>query len=240
MAAPIQRLTKLASTTFSRLNSAEGFHLDRLAQLRSAFNEITAADVNFDPDAIKERDRVRRNRAPVSYIHLWEDERFSMGIFIVKSGGRLPLHDHPGMFGLLKVIHGTMKVTSLSEVQHAGSPPREIGQGLPRWQVPLVKSVRMENEGILSVGQDCCQLTPSNGNFHEITAVSDMAAFVDILAPPYEQSGARDCHYYSELPASIANMSKEVRWIIRVPQPEDFWCDSVDYTGPGLDVVRDT
>lgn len=240
MAAPIQRLAKLASRTFSMFGSAEGFQLDRLAQLRSAFNEITAADVNFDCNLIKERDRLSRNKAPVTYIHLWEDESFSMGIFVVKNGGRLPLHDHPGMFGLLKVIHGTMKIVSLTELQDAGAPPREISRGLQRWQIPLVKSVKMESEKTLSVGQECCQLTPSSGNFHEITAVSEMAAFVDILAPPYDQSGARDCHYYSEVPISDVSKANDVRWIIRVPQPQDFWCDSVDYTGPDLHHMRDT
>lgn len=239
MAAPIQRLTKLASRTFSRFSSAEGFQLDRLAQLRSAFNEITAADVNFDCDVIRERDKLAREKAPVTYIHLWEDETFSMGIFVVKNGGRLPLHDHPGMFGLLKVIHGTMKIVSLSELQDAGDPPREISQGLQKWQIPLVKPVRKESEGVLSVGQECCQLTPSSGNFHEITAVSEMAAFLDILAPPYDQSGARDCHYYSEIPVSNMGKANDVKWIISIPQPRDFWCDSVDYKGPDL-CIKDT
>ncbi|KAK7110660.1 2-aminoethanethiol dioxygenase-like [Littorina saxatilis] len=237
MAAPIQRLTRLASKTFSRFNAAEGFQNDRLTQLSSAFNEITAADVNFDPEVIRERDRLSTDKAPVTYIHLWEDDTFSMGIFVVKRGGRLPLHDHPGMFGLLKVLHGTLKLSSFSETGETNVPV-EMTQPLQKWQVPLVKSVKLETETNLSAEQGCCQLTPTSGNFHEITPVTEMAAFVDILAPPYDQSGSRDCHYYREMPVpgvDTGSGSKDSRWIIRVPQPMDFWCDSVDYTGPLLD-----
>ena len=238
MAAPIQRLTRLAFKTFSRFHSAEGFQLDRLAQLKAAFNEITAADINFDSNAVKEHDRLSNNKAPVSYIHLWEDETFSMGIFVVKGGSRLPLHDHPGMFGLLRVIHGTLKIVSLSETEDV-KVPDEISQRLARWQKPLVKTVRVESEGTLTADQDCCQLTPSRGNLHEITAVSEMAAFVDILAPPYDHSENRDCHYYSEIPMQGASASSDIKWIIQVPQPLDFWCDSLEYKGPDLD-TRDT
>ncbi|KAK7446623.1 hypothetical protein BaRGS_00040255 [Batillaria attramentaria] len=238
MAAPIQQLARLASRTFSRLNTSEGVQPDKISQLKSALGEITAADVNFDANFIKQRDSAlaSRARAPVTYIHLWEDDTFSMGIFVVKGGGRLPLHDHPGMFGLIKVIHGTLKIISLSEVE--GVPvPDDVNMQVKRWQKPRLKSVTVDREGIVSSGDGCCQLTPSRGNFHEITAVSDVAAFVDILAPPYNKSQDRDCHYYSEVLKNSASASaRNVKWLIPVPQPLDFWCDTVDYTGPHINV----
>ncbi|XP_076460823.1 2-aminoethanethiol dioxygenase-like [Babylonia areolata] len=234
MAAPIQRVMRLASKTFARFHPSESSHRDRLSQLRSAFNEIRASDVNFDSEAVREHDRQSPNRAPVSYIHLWEDDAISMGIFILKSGGRLPLHDHPGMFGLIKVIHGTLKIMSLTEIEGVRVPD-EIDQRVEQWQKPLLKSVRLESEVALTADHECGYLTPSRGNFHQITTETEMAAFVDILAPPYDHSKDRDCHYYSEIRGLTLSTAREVNWIMRVPQPLDFWCDSLDYTGPDLD-----
>ena len=39
------------------------------------------------------------NEAPVTYIKVLEDIDVSIGIFIVKAGSRLPLHNHPNMYG---------------------------------------------------------------------------------------------------------------------------------------------
>ena len=41
--------------------------------------------------------------SPVTYIKILEDSDVSIGIFLVKSGCRIPLHNHPNMHGLLKV-----------------------------------------------------------------------------------------------------------------------------------------
>ncbi|PVD30973.1 hypothetical protein C0Q70_10249 [Pomacea canaliculata] len=235
MATPIQRLSRLASRTFSRLNTGEGLSNDMLLQLKSRFNEITADDVCFDARHIQERDRLTHEKAPVSYIHMWEDDCFSMGIFVVKRGGQLPLHDHPGMFGLLKVIYGTLKIVSFSEVSGV-DVPEEISQLFPRRQRPLLKPVKLQQDGLITSYDMCCQLTPSEGNFHEISSESDMAAFVDILAPPYNHSRDRDCNYYKLVPTDDKEPNRHIEWLVRVSQPTEFWCDTVDYQGPDLEI----
>ena len=38
--------------------------------------------------------------APVTFINVYESNIFTLGIFIIRKGNSLPLHDHPGMFGV--------------------------------------------------------------------------------------------------------------------------------------------
>ena len=57
------------------------------------------------------------NEAPVTYIKVLEDIDVSIGIFIVKAGSRLPLHNHPNMYGLLKVVYGMVDVKIYSKFE---------------------------------------------------------------------------------------------------------------------------
>ncbi|CAB1426287.1 unnamed protein product [Pleuronectes platessa] len=36
---------------------------------------------------------------PVTYMHICETEVFSMGVFLLRPGASIPLHDHPDMNG---------------------------------------------------------------------------------------------------------------------------------------------
>ncbi|NXL75042.1 AEDO dioxygenase, partial [Leptocoma aspasia] len=128
---------------------------------------------------------------PVSYMHICETESFSMGVFLLRSGACIPLHDHPGMNGMLK--HYTR-----------ASPP--------------------------------CLLSPHTDNLHQIDAVDGPAAFLDILAPPYDPQHGRDCHYYRLLEGPPAGaeppaLPREV-WLVETPQAADFWCGGEPYPGP--------
>ncbi|CAB1419736.1 unnamed protein product [Pleuronectes platessa] len=39
---------------------------------------------------------------PVTYMHICETEVFSMGVFLLRPGASIPLHDHPDMNGNLR------------------------------------------------------------------------------------------------------------------------------------------
>ncbi|XP_071528075.1 regucalcin-like isoform X2 [Panulirus ornatus] len=58
-------------------------------------------------------------------MQIYEDNDVTICIFILKRGVRLPLHDHPGMYGLLKVVHGCVSVQSYSLI---GNPVDEGNQ----------------------------------------------------------------------------------------------------------------
>ncbi|XP_015269344.1 PREDICTED: 2-aminoethanethiol dioxygenase [Gekko japonicus] len=83
-----------------------------------------------------------------------------------------------------------------------------------------------------------CRLSPHADNLHQIDAVGGPAAFLDILAPPYDPERGRDCHYYrlgdgqSLGPdAEHQGLPREV-WLQETPQAPDFWCGGEPYPGP--------
>lgn len=91
-----------------------------------------------------------------------------------------------------------------------------------------------------------CLLTPVQENLHQINAVEGPAAFLDILAPPYNVDDGRDCHYYRVLQTPEEGRTDEqqgdeekkekVTWMLEIPEPEDFWCGPEPYPGPAVSV----
>ncbi|KAI8789620.1 2-aminoethanethiol dioxygenase [Biomphalaria glabrata] len=236
MATPIQKLANLSAKIFGMV-SPDKITKEHLTPLIRAINEIKMEDVNFDVKEIDEIDNYRKHDqqeiAPVTYIHLHQDRTFTMSIFVLKSGGVIPLHDHPKMHGLLKVICGAVKIISYTEINKLPLPEdynlsNSQSQPLTRSYYKNIKTVQKNNDIILTDKDDCCVLMPIEGNIHEIQPVTNIAAFLDILAPPYESD--QSCHYYQELPFSKLN----IKWLLEIPQPRSYWCDTLKYKGVPL------
>ena len=104
--AAIQAVVQSARRTFSRkfqkfvLNSEE--FSASLNELKTLLDGLRACDVGLDKShALKST--APSMTAPVTYIKIHEDQDVSIGIFVVKGGQKIPLHNHPKMHGLLKV-----------------------------------------------------------------------------------------------------------------------------------------
>ncbi|XP_046359971.2 2-aminoethanethiol dioxygenase-like [Haliotis rufescens] len=229
MAALVQQLASLAQTCFDE--KQDTVSEEPFKNVLSAMNTIQAKHLNFDPSTVKVNDSA--GGAPVTFIHVYKNDIFSMRIFVIKPSGRIPLHDHPGMFGLCKVIHGSVHLRSFSEVEEQGIQDTCFQS---RENHSVLKSVRLHQDMIVTSSDDCCFLTPREGNFHEILPVQGMAAFLDVLAPPYNPG--RDCHYYDELGNDVSASDaadESVRWLRQVPTASDYWCDRLVYKGPSIE-----
>ncbi|XP_071486887.1 2-aminoethanethiol dioxygenase-like [Diadema antillarum] len=184
--------------------------------------------------------------APVGYMHLFEDGVMTMGVFILREGSRIPLHNHPGMHGLLKVLYGKIKVrtfnvitddwTNMTIPKFEGFP--ENVQPKPHTLVPTLLGIDQE----INASSETVLLTPRTGNYHSLEPVDGAAAFLDILSPPYDPVIGRDCYYFRELQnsqrsAQEAHLNSQgsdpnIQWLMQISQPYDFWCDEVEYAGP--------
>lgn len=130
MTSKIECVLKQALTTFSGLYTSKTFH-DNLVKLKRHANELDAKSIDLDfrllqwdtyelnnnLDKLTRSTFISRHQAPVTYIEVFEDQHVSIGVFVLRDGAKIPLHDHPYMYGVLKVIYGKVKVQSYTPKQ---------------------------------------------------------------------------------------------------------------------------
>lgn len=238
----IQKVVKWADITFSSASSTGKDHdksfMTNMAKLISEVRKLRASDVTtssddfgFDEDRSVFRRLLRpgssrstRNRgAPVAYAQIYENDSFTVGMFVLRrTGTRMPLHDHPDMHGIIKVIHGVITVDSYTAI------------GLGSRVIPVKRLPQL----VLDAESEPCCLSPDAGNFHEIKAIHGPATFVDILSPPYDHdsSPGRLCRFYRCEKLSSGESESADSILTECDQPSDFWSDNIPYTGPEVHI----
>ncbi len=82
---------------------ASDLNLENSTVLREAEAQKRGDILDRDSDEHDLEDEESPIAAPVTYIKILEDADVSIGIFVVRPGSQIPLHNHPEMIGLLKV-----------------------------------------------------------------------------------------------------------------------------------------
>ncbi|XP_033991795.1 2-aminoethanethiol (cysteamine) dioxygenase b [Trematomus bernacchii] len=234
MASIVQRIARQALITFRSPprfgdEPAKSF-LENQNKLRSLMTEIRASDLQLVPRRSDDiPSGLPYHDPPVTYMHICETDQFSMGVFLLKNGASIPLHDHPGMHGMLKVMYGKVRISCFDRLEQTDAPPPATPHQVGSLRRSLLRSTAEFTEE-----SEPCVLSPDRDNLHQIDAVDGPTAFMDILAPPYDPDEDRDCHYYKVLAEGEVNTSekdKEV-WLMEISQPPDFWCGGEPYPGP--------
>jgi hypothetical protein len=104
------------------------------------------------------------------------DPAFHASVFALAEGETIPLHDHPGLDVLSKVLCGRMRVRTYEWTDTASLLARDCG------------------EVILGTDDPALVLRKSPGTLHTVTAI-DPTAFLDLFAPYYDDD-VRPCGYY--------------------------------------------
>ncbi|CAH0401645.1 unnamed protein product [Chilo suppressalis] len=214
-----------------------------LGKLKTMMDTLRAEDLGFDKSLNNPGTWEKPNKAPCTYIEVIQNSKMNMSIFVLKPGFKMPLHDHPHMHGLLKVIAGAVRIRSFSEyplkeaaneIDFAARAKHEaarLAHGVHKRRRLFAK---VSNDSVCSANAHTCVLTPTVSNYHEIEALEMPAAFFDILAPPYdtliEGIGPRRCRYYH-----VANeISTNLVELQETEVPKCFYCDQAPYLGPIL------
>ncbi|CAB1449342.1 unnamed protein product [Pleuronectes platessa] len=99
---PIQKIAKQACITY-RVPKSSADVSDSRSELISPVTTVRVADLKIAPRKSKPSSGAARLQSPpVTYMHICETEVFSMGVFLLRPGASMPLHDHPDMNGNLR------------------------------------------------------------------------------------------------------------------------------------------
>ncbi|ALC43428.1 CG7550 [Drosophila busckii] len=215
MSAHFQCVLRQAFKTFQRDNLAS-FNAN-LQQLKQLTDQLTYRDLHINEGLFRD-DVPSIERAPCIYMPIFEDENFSMSLFILRANSCIPLHDHPVMYGLLRGLWGQLKVQSYT--QQLGSQESLVYDK----NLTHIK-VNAEEPSLITADTVSALLTPRKRNYHQITQLgSGVAAFFDILSPPYDanmpQYGPRRCRFYR--PKTDVDGQMELQ---RIPSPTSYYCD---------------
>jgi hypothetical protein len=170
---------------------------------------ITLEHLGIDPRSVE-------NLVFGQCMSIYESPEFDIALFLLPKSFVLPLHDHPHMLVCSKMLSGSVSIRSFSAVREQPKTEEFLG--------------KLELETSKTSKDDAWYLTPEQGNFHEIIALTN-CVMLDVILPPYNDEEGRSGTFYS---AVSANPSERI-WTLK-PLPAQIQervelPRSVPYTG---------
>eukprot|EP00803_Ostreobium_quekettii_P009487 evm.model.scf_2912EXC.2 EVM.evm.TU.scf_2912EXC.2 scf_2912EXC:5509-6318(+) len=179
----LQALYDVGRRTFGRRDGTPPSREEVLAVL-GALKEVPIEELGLvEPPA--RRTKWGGLAQSITYLPVKEVEMLHVGVFCMPANTVIPLHDHPGMTVLSRVVYGRVRVTSYDWVEGAG-----WGSGGAAKRVGVVEAAGPAGTS---------ELLPTYANVHSLEALTP-SAILDVLAPPYAPWQGRDCTYFRAVP----------------------------------------
>ncbi|KAL2532121.1 Plant cysteine oxidase 2 [Abeliophyllum distichum] len=233
---------KLAKKFLPIVNRVLFHHLKKSKNLLLFLDKMTQADVGLRPNMPVFDDE----RAPViTYLHLHECDKFSIGIFCLPPSSVIPLHNHPGMTVFSKLLFGTMHIKSYDWANELDKNPDDtvVDTNPPKSHPDGLRLAKLKVNSEFTAHCRTSILYPTEGgNMHCFTAKT-ACAVLDVLGPPYNDPEGRHCQYYFDFPfadfsvdgVSVDKDKKgQYAWLKEREKPEDLSVVGVSYNGPKI------
>ncbi|XP_054785912.1 plant cysteine oxidase 2-like [Prosopis cineraria] len=239
---PVQRLFETCREVFASGGTGIIPPPKDIEKLRAVIDAIKLEDVGLRAEMRYFRKRATHRTPRITYVHIFECEKFSIGIFCLPPSGVIPLHNHPGMTVFSKLLFGTMHIKSYDWVAdlHPDTPTVLIPPEIKSSEVRLAK-VKVDADFTAPCNPSI--LYPADGgNMHCFTAVT-ACAVLDVLGPPYSDPDGRHCTYYLNYPFSHFSVDgivvpeeerKGYEWLRERERLDDIVVDGAKYRGPKI------
>jgi len=188
---------------------------EKILELSKWMDKLTPRDLNMDENNLMkmyERSSFRYGKPANKLVwchSIGSTKDFTIAVFVLPKNTSIPLHDHPKMTVLSKLIFGEVKVKAFDWI----SPSSVYEDPNSSHPAKLVT-----NDQVIAAPSNVRILYPTDGgNLHSFSAVTN-CAFFDILAPPYS-SPQRECRYYQE-----KGKTDSGNFLLQQFSPEDFDC----------------
>eukprot|EP00933_Yihiella_yeosuensis_P013779 TRINITY_DN1260_c1_g1_i1.p1 TRINITY_DN1260_c1_g1~~TRINITY_DN1260_c1_g1_i1.p1 ORF type:complete len:326 (-),score=36.79 TRINITY_DN1260_c1_g1_i1:282-1223(-) len=194
-------------------------------KLEEAFSQVTAEDLG-----VRESDAAcLRSMSGVGYQEIYAGSEMTLAIFLLRAGARIPLHDHPGMTVIGRLLFGRMRVRSYTFIDSDSNNGSWLGARMGSWQIK--RKVRPSKDEVIGPSPVSYSLEPVEGNIHEIEALEN-CAFFDLLTPPYDSRKNRSCTYYRHVAPRTKIEVDDPSEMLEVFEPPGFDMDYQVYRGP--------
>ena len=219
----------------------------RLREICALMEQITPTDLGLHPTPSQGKQTDGPYIIRTQTVH--ESPAFDIVVFLFPAGAAIPLHDHPGMTVLSKVLYGTVGMRSFDWLE----PPTRAQ--LEEWSLeqeemekhdtqaqgpmggaegrPAPRSALRRGETVLTPEAPTFLLRPRFCNIHAFEAAGECAV-LDVLLPPYDDATGRDCHYFEAAAPSEQAQQSDVTMLRLIPEPANLVIRGAAYKGPAV------
>lgn len=217
-----------------------------VSSLAALVDQMTLADVGLSAPTPASEASLGWGHTPptpyegkIKFMQLASCRDFEIVVIILPAKTRIPLHDHPGMLVLSRLLCGEMRVRAFdleqptsSSLDNADEPIRGYGraalQGVAHSPDTILRA-QLVHDKVFSAPATLTLLPEECGNIHAFEAITPCAVF-DVLAPPYDWGVGRGCQYFGE--GRTEGNSHE---LLTCEPPVEFSTSRWEYSGPNLD-----
>ena len=147
--------------------------LEQQQMEREGLALISRLDVNAASFARAQAQSFESGNAFWLWQRMIRSGRLDGGILNIDRSQMIPLHDHPGATGMVRVISGEAEAWTMTRIDKEPHAPGKA-------------SLKLVSRRILRPG-DMAMVTPENGNIHALRSVSKECRMLDFFIPPFDR-----------------------------------------------------